>query len=120
MRRAHGHQDRVFEWREIAAFAELELLLEIPCEIMVAGKLNRGTKRRVSLHENFSLGFAATGPTRHLSKQLESPFARAEIGKMQRQIRVNDSDQRHVRKMQTFGNHLRPNQDVDLSGAEIP
>ena len=119
MSRTHGDQDRVFEWREIAAFAELELLLEIAGEIMMARKLNRGTERRVSLHENFAVCLAAAGASGHLCEKLESAFAGAEIGEMQGEIGVDDSDKRHVREMQTFRDHLRADENVDLAGAKI-
>ena len=38
---------------------------------------------------------------------------------MQRQVGVDDADQRHVREMQSLGDHLRADEDVDLAGAEI-
>src|SRR5207237_8664045 len=98
MGRADRDQDRVFVWRELAAFSKLQLLLEVTGEIVVPRKLDRRTKRGVGLYENFSRRFAAAGPARDLSKQLKGPFTRAEIRKVQRQIRVDDSDQRHVRK----------------------
>ena len=49
-----GDQNRVFKWREIATVAKFKLLLEIAGKIVVARKLNRRTKRRVSLHKNFA------------------------------------------------------------------
>src|ERR1700746_371291 len=100
MRRTHRDQDRVFEWREIAAFAELKFLLEVACEIMVARELNRGRKRSVGLHENFAGCLAAAGAAGYLSKKLESAFTGAEIGQMQCEIGVDDTDKRYVREMQ--------------------
>src|SRR5207237_7824672 len=106
MRGADRDQDSVFEWRKIAAFPKLQFLLEVAGEIVMPRKLDRGTKRRVRLDENFARRFTATGPARDLGEQLKSSLARAEIRKMQRQVGVDDADQRHVWKMQTFGNHL--------------
>src|SRR5881396_16834 len=114
MSRTHGDQDCVFEWREIAAFTKLQFLLEIAGEIVVARKLNRGAERRVSLHENLTKCLAAASASGHLCEKLESAFAGAEIGEMQGEIGVDDSDQRHVREMQTFSDHLCTNEDVDL------
>src|SRR6266850_6638529 len=105
-----GDQDRVFKRWKIAAFPELEFLLEVTGEIVMPRKLDRRTKRGVGLHKHFSQRLAAASTSRDLSEQLKSPFARAEIGKMQRQIRVDDSDQRHVWKMKTFRDHLRSDQ----------
>ena len=119
MRGADGDQNRVFERREIAAFAELEFLLEIAGEIVVARELNRGTERRVGLHENFAGCFAASGASRDLGEKLERAFAGAEIGQMQSKIGVDDADQRDVRKMQTFRDHLCADQNIDLAGAKI-
>src|SRR4029077_3441673 len=118
--RTHGDQDRVFEWREVATLAEFELLLEIAGEIMMARKLNRGTERRVSLHENFAVCLAATGASGHLCEKLESAFTGAEIGKMQGEIGVADTDKRYVREMQTFRDHLCADENIDLAGAKIP
>ena len=120
MSRTHGDQDRVFEWREIATLAELELLLKIAGEIMVSRKLNRGTEWCVGLHENFAGCLAASGASCDLCEKLESAFACAEIGKMQGEISVDDTDKRYVRKMQTFRDHLRADENIDLAGAKIP
>ena len=119
MRGTHGDQNRVLERRKIAALAKFEFLLEIAGEIVVPRELNRRTERRVSLHKNFARRFAASRATGHLREKLKRSFARAEIGQMQREIGVDDSDERHVWKMQTFRDHLRADEDVDLAGAEI-
>src|SRR6476659_5714375 len=111
MSRTYGDQDRVFERREIASLAELELLLEIAGEIMVACKLNRGTERRVSLHEHFAVCLAAAGATGDLGQELKRAFPCAEIREVQREISIYDSDQRHVRKMKAFRNHLRADEN---------
>ena len=109
----------MFEGRKIAALAEFEFLLEIAGEIVVTRELNRRTEWRVSLHENFSRRFAASSASGDLREKLKGAFACAEIWQMQREIGINDSDQRYVRKMQPFGDHLRADEDVDLAGAKI-
>ena len=119
MRGAHGDQDCVFEGRKIAALAEFEFLLEVAGEIVVPRKLNRWRKRRVGLHKDFARRFTAACAPGNLSEQLESALSRAEIGQMQGEIGVDDSDQRHVRKMETFRDHLRADENVDLAGAKI-
>ena len=108
----------MFEWRKIAALTKFEFLLEITGEIVMPRKLDRRTERRVGLHENFAGRFAAAGASGDLREQLERAFAGAEIGQVQREIGVDDSDERHIRKMQTFRDHLRADEDVDLAGAE--
>ena len=118
MRRANGDQHGVLERREIAPFAKFQLLLKVTGEVVMSRKLDRRAKRRVGLDENFAYRFAAAGPAGHLRQQLESSFAGAEIGHMQSEIRIDDSNQSYIREMQTLGDHLRSNEDVDLAGPE--
>src|SRR5207237_6806452 len=104
--------------RKVAPLAEFQLLLEIAGEIVVARELDRGTEWRVGLHENFAGRFAPTGATGDLRKQLERSFARAEIRHVQREIGVDDSDERDVRKVKAFRDHLRADENVYLTGTE--
>src|ERR1043166_159527 len=113
---ANRDQDRVFQWWKIAALTKFQLLLEVAGKIVVPRKLNGRRKRSVSLNEDFPVGFAASGASGYLRQKLERSLARAKIGKMQRQIGVNDPNQSDVGKMQTFCNHLRADQDIDFSG----
>src|SRR5205823_3594436 len=99
---AHGDQDGVFERREIAALPKFQFLLEIAGEIVVPCELDRWTEGRVGLDENFTRRFTASGPAGDLGEQLKRPFARAEIRHVQREIGVDDPDQRHVRKMKAL------------------
>src|SRR5216683_1294959 len=118
MRGSHGDKNRMLERREVAALAELELLFEVAGKIVMPRKLNRWAKRRVGLYENFAGCFSATGASSHLSEQLKSAFTSAEIRQMQCEIGVDDSNQCDIRKMQTFRDHLRADEDVDFPGAK--
>ena len=71
------------------------------------------------MHENFARGFAAPGSAGNLREQLKRALARAEIGKMQRQVGVDDPDKRDVREMQTLRDHLRADKNVDFAGAKV-
>src|SRR6516165_10044885 len=119
MRRMDRDQNRVFEWWKITALAKLQFLFDITGEVVVPRKLDRRRKRRVTLDENFSRRFAASGAPRHLRQQLKRPLTRAKIRKMQRQIRVDDSNEGNIWKMQPLRNHLRPDQDIDLAGTKL-
>jgi hypothetical protein len=112
-------QDGVFEWRKIAALTKFEFLLKITREIVVAGKLDRRTKRRVSLYKNFTGRFSTSRASGDLREKLKRAFACAKIGQMQREICIDDSDQRHIRKMKTLRDHLCTDEDVDVACAEI-
>ena len=54
-----------------------------------------------------------------LCEKLKRAFARSKIGQMQSEIGVDDSDQRYIREMKTLGDHLRADEDVDLTRAKI-
>ena len=62
---------------------------------------------------------ASASASGHLCEKLESAFAGAEIGKMQGEIGVDDTDKRYVREMQTFRDHLCADENIDLAGAKI-
>ena len=100
--RADRDQHCMSERREITALAELQLLLEIPGEIVMPRELNGRTKRRVGLDENFARRFAAARPSGHLGEELEGALSGPEIGQVERQIGVDDSDEGDVREMQPF------------------
>src|ERR1700726_3697980 len=101
--------------REIAALAELKLLLKVAGEVGLPCELDRRTERCVSLHEHFARRIAPAGATGHLGEKLERPFPGAEIWKVQREIGIDDSNQCHVGEMQPLGDHLCANKDVDLA-----
>src|SRR5947208_8187165 len=119
MRRAHRDQNRVLEWREIAAVTEFEFLLEIAGEIVMPRKLNRRAEWCVRLHKNFAGRLASPGASSYLREKLKGSFARAEIGQMQRQIGVDDSDERHIREMQAFASNLYSNRDGEITRLEV-
>ena len=83
-------------------FAKLHFLFVKTGEIVAARELDRRMKRRERLHEHLALHVAATGAAGNLREQLEGALARAKIRLMQREVGVNDADQRDVRKMQAL------------------
>jgi len=100
-------------------FAELDLLFVKTHEVMAAGVLDGRMKRRERLHENLALDITAPRAAGNLREQLKGAFARAKIRLVQRGVRVNDADERDVRKMQSLRDHLRADEDVNLARAEI-
>ena len=93
--------------------------MEVAREIVVPRKLDGRTERRISLHKNFACCFTTTRTTSDLGQELKGPLACAEVRHMEREIGVDDSDQRHIRKMQTLRDHLGADEDVDLARAEV-
>ena len=108
----------MFERREIATLSELQFLFEVTSEIMVPRELNRRTERCVGLDKNFTGLFAAPCAPRHLCEELESPFTSSEIRKVQSEVGIDDSNERHIRKVQTFRDHLSADEHIDFPGAE--
>src|SRR6202012_847766 len=99
--------------------AKFSFLFVEAVEIMSAGILNGRMERSECLPEDFAFDIATTGAARDLSEELEGSFTGAKIGLVQGQVGVNDSDQRDVRKMQSLGNHLSADEDVDFSRAKL-
>src|SRR5437870_4392330 len=54
MRRTYGNEHGMLEWREVAAFAEFQFLLEVTRKIVMPGKLNRWTEWCVGLNKDFT------------------------------------------------------------------
>ena len=115
---ADGDQNRMPERGKVAALPEFQFLLEIAREIVMPRELNRGAEGGIGLHENFARRFAPAGAARNLGQQLERSFASAEIRHMQREIGVDDSNESDVRKMETLRDHLRADENVDLTDTE--
>ncbi len=107
------------ERRIFQLLAEFDFLFVKAEEVVSARVLDGGMKRRESLHKDFAFDIAAAGAAGDLREQLEGAFARAEIRLMQREVGVNDADERDVWKMQTFRDHLRADEDVDFARAKI-
>src|SRR4051812_3810677 len=112
--KGHSANRGVFE-----LLAKLDLLLVKTEEIMTPRVLNCWMERSESLHNYFAFNLTPPGSACDLRQQLKGALAGAEIGNVQTQVRINDPDKGHVGKVQSFCNHLRPDQNVDLAGAKI-
>ena len=85
----------------------------------MSGKLDRGMMGGVSLHHNLTLKFSTSGPTSDLGQQLEGSLPGPNIRDMQPNIGIEYTNESHVRKVKPLGNHLGPDQNIDLVGSEI-
>src|SRR5687768_5457590 len=70
--------------------------------------------RSERLDNHFPREITTARTTGHLRQKLERALTRAEIRNMQTKIRVENAHQRDVGKMQSLGDHLRANEDIDL------
>ena len=50
---------------------------------------------------------------------MKGAFARTEIWHVQGEVSVDDSNERDIREMETLGDHLSAEENIDLAGAEI-
>ena len=75
--------------------------------------------RMISLNQDSARAIATTRASRHLRDQLKRSFRRSEIRQRQTRIDRNHADQSHVRKVVTLREHLRADQRIDPSGAEV-
>src|SRR5581483_10808825 len=87
----HREQRNAAERRIPELLAELDFLIVKTLEIVASRILNGGMKRSECLDDYFALDLAATRASGHLGKELERALARAKIGKMQRQVRIDDT-----------------------------
>ena len=67
------------------------------------------------LNQHPSAFRAASRSTRHLTEELKAALGRPEIGQIDADIRVDNTYQRHVGKIESFCDHLRAEQNVDFS-----
>src|SRR4051812_22207745 len=70
------------------------------------------------LDEDLSALRAATGSSRDLTQELEATLGRAKIREVDSDIGVDDPDQGDVGEVETFGDHLRAEQNVDFPGSD--
>ena len=67
------------------------------------------------LHDRFACALAATGTAGDLREQLEGPLGCAEVREAEADIRRDHANQRHGREVMSLRDHLRADEDVELS-----
>ena len=100
-------------------FTKGDFLVEEPRKIMMPRILHRRTYWRKSLHNHLTLRLTATGTTGNLSEQLKGSLSCTEVWRMQADVCIDNTDKRHIGKIEALGNHLRSDQNIDLTGAEF-
>ena len=70
------------------------------------------------LDDNGALVFAASSASRDLADKLEGAFGGAEIGLGEGGVGVDDADQSHVREIETLGDHLRAQEELEVAFGE--
>ena len=102
-------------------------------ELGAAGELGRGEALEVAalgelhglggglegLHDHRALEPSAARAARDLGEELEGALGGAEIRQLEREVGVEDPDQRHAREVQALGDHLGAEQDIQLARPEV-
>ncbi len=70
------------------------------------------------LDDDLSRNIPPARASRHLGEQLEGPLARAEVGKVKGRIGGYDAHQGNPGKVMSLGDHLGPDQNAAVTGAE--
>ena len=86
--------------------------------VVVDGGQDRVVVGRKRLHEHAAALVAAAGAAGDLRDELKRPLGRPQVAKVQRRVGVDHADQRHVRKVEPLGDHLRAQQDLHLAARE--
>ena len=70
------------------------------------------------LHDRLTGALTAPGPPGDLGQQLKRALGSAEVGKTKPDVGRDDADQRHAREVVPLGDHLRADEDVELTARE--
>jgi len=77
--------------------------------------LRERMRRKIRLHDHFTRQIGAPGAPRHLEQERGQPFGRAEIAAVEGVVGAEHADQSEPRKIVSLGEHLRSDEDVDVS-----
>lgn len=112
---AENQLDQAAEGR----IAESPPLFQLPGEkgikVMGESALEGIMIRLKALYDNAAGPIAATRAAGHLGDQLEGPFGRTEVGKVQGGLGEEDTDQGHLVVVVSLGEDLCSDQNVDLT-----
>jgi len=97
----------------------IEFLGDEAIEVVVTGELDGGTVWSGSLDDDFAGQVAATGAAGDLGEELEGALAGAEVGGVEGEVGIEDSDEGDVREVESLGDHLGAEEDINLLGAEV-
>lgn len=107
--------DQVPEGRVTEFLPESDLLGIEGVKVVIEGAGDSIVLGRVGLNQHPPRQITAAGPSRHLGEEGEGPFGGTEVGKIESEIGIDDADEGDAGEIVSFGNHLRADEDVDLS-----
>src|ERR1051325_6808583 len=72
----------------------------------------------IRLDQNSSGPIATPRTSRNLRNELKRSFRRSKVGQRETGVNRDHTDQRHVRKVVSFGKHLRTDEGIDAARTE--
>ena len=105
----HVRRRRIQKQRPIPDLLLVKSLIVLP-----RGQLHRVVLRLVGLDHDFPRPNPAPCAARRLCEQLERALRRPVVLRVQRDVREQDAHERHLRKIMSLHDHLRPDEDVRL------
>lgn len=112
-------EGEVGEGRVGELLADVEFLGGEAIEVVVPCELDGGGVGGGGLDDDFSGQGPSSGATGDLGQELEGAFACAEVGGVEGEVGIEDPDEGDVGEVETFGDHLSAEKDVDLFGAKV-
>src|SRR5688500_2240880 len=73
---------------------------------------------QASLDQHPTTFSASSRSAGHLTQKLKTPLRRAKIRKIDSDVRIDDAHQCDVRKVESLGNRLRSEKNVDFSSGD--
>src|SRR5581483_4935428 len=117
--RANHGVDHRHERRIAHRLAKVDLALVERRIVLLARELDAVVIGIERLDDRFAQLLAATGASGDLPQELKRSLGRSEVGDAEPDVRRYDADERDTRKVVTLRNHLRADEDVDLTRAEL-
>ena len=115
----HHDVDELVERRIFGLLPFLETVVEELEVLVFLGVHDGGSDGVEGLDDDFAGLDAATGAAGYLAEQLECAFATTKIGKVERDVGGNDSDQGDVGEIEALCDQLGSDQDVFFTAAEV-
>src|SRR5438445_7087334 len=115
----HQHARQRDKGRVMHQTAKVQLLFKERNIILGRSHLNGIVFGVIALHDHFSRQSTASRTPRHLGQELKCSLRRAKIRKTQLRIGGGNSNQSDTMKVVSFGNHLRPHQNVNVPSSEV-
>src|SRR4051812_43301283 len=95
-------------------------LFIVKAAIVLGRRMTQGVMMRmIRLNQDATRQVAATGAAGHLRNQLEGPLSGAKIRQRQARVNRNDSDQSDIGKIMALGQHLRADEQINLTLPKI-